>query len=930
MEPDRQSALNDPDRIDALRRLGLMDTLPEEAFDRLTRIAARTVGAPIALVNLIDDERQFFKSAVGMGTLRELPVATGVCSYALASRQPLLIEDARLEPRFAGNPIVTDHGLVAYIGMPLLTEEGHAIGTFCVVDTKPHTWTEQDVETIRDLAATLMTEIGFRQVTGTLESERARLATIFEQAPAFMASLRGPEHVFEMANAPYQQLIGHRPVLGLPVHEALPEVVPQGIIELLDRVYRTGEPFRTDRMTILLQREVGAPMEQRILRFGYLPLKDPDGSVSGLLAHGIDVTEQVRASERVEAAEEHYRRLVDNSPLAIFSLDHEGLFTQLNPAGEAILGRPVADVLGRHFAEMVHASDHAQADEAFREVLEGHVDQRSVDLQVHRPNLELRRLAITCTGIRERGELVGVQGIARDVTEERLREQQIRLLAAALENLDEGVSITRTDGQLLYANANLGRLLNFDIRAPLPNSASFVADEPDREAFETIAATVAAKGIWRGRTKFMPLGGDRSIPMHLVIGTVAQDDGEVLYFSIARDIRGEIERETNLRRTERLASIGTLIGGFAHKLNNPLHAIQGLAELLAVSPGAPTVKEDLESIQREALRAARIVADLKDLAGSTHADGSNEERVDLNDVLRQALGSRHFSLNSRNVEIVEELEEQLPLVLGNHRQLQQVFLNLILNAEEAMERSPGERRLVVRTRAAAGRVEVAVIDTGGGIPPEHLERIFDPFWTTKAPRESTGLGLSLVQTRVAEHGGSVRVESTPGEGAAFFIHLPCLTDRMPAPEAPAPQETATPDPLRILLVDDEPTVRSGVSRYLAGRGHHVDLAVDGGDALRMVADADAAGLIYDVIVSDLRMPGLAGDELFARLRDAGGGLERRFIFMTGDALGGDTTRVLAELGAPVLFKPISLRKAAAQIEGLAARTAGLDPRSTRT
>jgi hypothetical protein len=178
-------------RVAVLRKLGLLDTPGEEAFDRLTRFAARRLNVPIALVNLIEDDRQFFKSAVGMGELRELPIHVGVCSRALEAGMPLVIEDARKDPAIASNPIVTDYGLVSYIGHPLSTSTGHGLGTFCVVDTEPREWREQDLLTVKHLAYAAMVEIEMREEAVEQEKEAA--------APAVSYSMTDvPENLHEL------------------------------------------------------------------------------------------------------------------------------------------------------------------------------------------------------------------------------------------------------------------------------------------------------------------------------------------------------------------------------------------------------------------------------------------------------------------------------------------------------------------------------------------------------------------------------------------------------------------------------------------------------------------------------------------------------------------------------------------------------------
>jgi CheY-like chemotaxis protein len=200
------------------------------------------------------------------------------------------------------------------------------------------------------------------------------------------------------------------------------------------------------------------------------------------------------------------------------------------------------------------------------------------------------------------------------------------------------------------------------------------------------------------------------------------------------------------------------------------------------------------------------------------------------------------------------------------------------------------------------------VDSGPGIPEEYLERIFDPFWTTKEPGQGTGLGLSLVHSIVAEHGGEIRVDSEVGKGAAFAVELP----RAPAAPPGAAGGGSTPRPLRVLVVDDEAPIRRSLARYLERRGHRVDEASDGREALARVQEAGAAP--YDVILADLRMPGVSGDRLLAELRVRGDGAEDRLVLITGDALSDHVAAALAASGVPVVFKPFELEQVARAVE----------------
>lgn len=529
---------------------------------------------------------------------------------------------------------------------------------------------------------------------------------------------------------------------------------------------------------------------------GY-PVRGENGEVDRVVGTTEDITQRKEAEARLSAAEAHYRWLVENAPYAIYALDAEGCFIELNPAGEAFVGRPVEEVLGEHFSTVIAPADLEKATRAFDDVMAGEADALVFEERLRLPSGDERLVEVTESAIWEDGVIVGTHGIARDIT-------------------------------------------------------------------------------------------------------------------------GEAERERQLRRAQRLASLGTLVGGVAHELNNPLHSIVNFATLLLDHPRSEEEREDLETIQREAVRAASIVSDLRLVARSTEGDPAARVPVDMNDVVRHVLRTRRYSLETRSIEVREELAADTPLVLGERGPLEQVVSNLVANAEHALEgREDG--RLLIRTRRTDDGLALEVTDTGPGIPQEHRDHVFDPFFTTKAPGVGTGLGLSLVHRIIRDHGGAVHLESEPDSSTTFRVDLPAASATAPPGDRPA--EARDPGrPLRVLVVDDEPAVRTTLSRYLVRRrGHHVDEAEDGADALRILESGAAE---YDVIVSDLRMPRLGGDQLLSRLAALGTGLDRRIIFLTGAAASGQAARLLEAAKAPVVYKPMDLPILSDRIERHAAEQAG--------
>ncbi len=378
--------------------------------------------------------------------------------------------------------------------------------------------------------------------------------------------------------------------------------------------------------------------------------------------------------------------------------------------------------------------------------------------------------------------------------------------------------------------------------------------------------------------------------------------------SLQRDITQELEAERKLRRAERLATVGTLVGGVAHELNNPLAAIQGFSELLLQSDGlVGEFRETLELIHRESERMSRVVSDLRVLARESH-DPEPGAAVDVNEAVRHVVRIRSYALDTGNIRLVVEPSSGQLHARVNRSDVEQVLLNLITNAEHAITDGGAIGEIRVRTEACGDRVVLRVADTGPGIAPEHLERIFDPFFTTKAPGKGMGLGMSLVQKLVQEAGGEIRVRSEVGEGVEVEVEYPAVLPRSEKGSqggAVGAVEDLTPSQaIRILVVDDEPAIRRLLDRMLSQRGHSVVTARDGGEALEVLAREGEAE--YDLILSDLRMPGLSGGDLLARLRERGKGEEGRLVFMTGDNATPAAAETLRTSGVPWLLKPFAL------------------------
>lgn len=318
------------DRLEALAGYGILDTPPEQGFDDVVQLAAQICDVPVALVSLVDRDRQWFKARIGFEPC-ETALDRSVCAHALGLADLLVIPDLTRDVRTSANPLVTDAPhLRFYAGAPLTAPDGHTLGTLCVIDhvPRPDGLTPVQSAGLLALARQVMTLLSFRKAVGSREDaildlgaaqrrtadDRLRMEVMFEQAPSFMCMLRGPDHRFELANPAYRRLVGHRTVLGRTVAEALPDAAAQGFVVLLDTVYRTGEAYSTKDALYAVQARADGPVVDRYVDFVYQPVRDADGNVAGIFVEGSDVTERVRQTKRLTALSdlsEHLRNLSD-------------------------------------------------------------------------------------------------------------------------------------------------------------------------------------------------------------------------------------------------------------------------------------------------------------------------------------------------------------------------------------------------------------------------------------------------------------------------------------------------------------------------------------------------------------------------------------------------------------------------------------------
>jgi two-component system, NtrC family, sensor kinase len=371
---------------------------------------------------------------------------------------------------------------------------------------------------------------------------------------------------------------------------------------------------------------------------------------------------------------------------------------------------------------------------------------------------------------------------------------------------------------------------------------------------------------------------------------------------VGRDMTHERELRVRLMESDRLAAVGELVAGVAHEVNNPLSSISAFAQLLLRDSGLTAQqRESIDVIRGETVRASQVV---KDLLAFARRSEPQSAPLDLNGVVARTLRMRQYQFSEASVRVESELADDLPSVMGDARQLQQVCLNLLTNAVQAM--SPRGGVLRVRTARVHDQVQLEVQDTGPGIAAGTRAHIFEPFFTTKKEGEGTGLGLSVSYGIVSTHGGTIEVVDTGPAGTTFRVTLPAASVLAASQEL---ERDAAPIALRsplagikLLFVDDEPALRSGMQAFGEMRGFTVITASDGAAALET---ARTTGV--DAVVCDLRMPGMDGYAFHEQLRQERPGLAARTVFITGDVIATTASRG-SVARQPVLTKPFAFDK----------------------
>jgi PAS domain S-box-containing protein len=534
----------------------------------------------------------------------------------------------------------------------------------------------------------------------------------------------------------------------------------------------------------------------------------------------------------------------------------------------------------------------------------------SLCLKAARSNLEFTISEVNfCTAVAKASANAFKNALLHDQVIEEASEHRrtIEKLSRVLDNSPDLILTTDSEGRITEFNGEAERISGYPRSAILGRSYRELFRE-DRDV--DLVPMVLSEGQLHDHASRLTHADGRELEIGLNLAVLRDDSGAAVgSIWLGRDVTELKATQTQLLQAEKLSTIGEVISGVAHELNNPLSGVIGFSQILMAQEGGGSMARELEKINDSAQRCQKIVKNLL-----SFARGHSPERTYLgvNGILEKTLDLKKYQLHVNNIEVVRSLKPDLPMTMLDFHQMQQVLLNLINNAQQAMATvrdRPG--RLEVRTSLVEGRIRIEIADNGEGMDEQTLSRIFEPFFTTKGQGDGTGLGLSVSYGIVREHEGRIWCQSREGEGSTFIIDLPVLaapdatdmdTDRGTATDGgnalASPGEGSS-----ILVVDDEPVIIDLMLDILRISGHHVDTAANGGEACRKVKSGP-----YDLVITDVRMPEMNGMELYRNIIEVRPEMKGKVIFVTGDLIDREILEFLAEINAKTLAKPLDINE----------------------
>jgi PAS domain S-box-containing protein len=513
-------------------------------------------------------------------------------------------------------------------------------------------------------------------------------------------------------------------------------------------------------------------------------IRNPEGEPIGFRGVVRDITERKQAEKALQEAKTHFEDLFETANELIITTDAEGWVLRLNKEVEKLSGYSKKELIGKSILEIAYPEDTPKYIQFWKDILSGldpHYELRAVSAKKHG---DIRYLLASGSAIRKDGNVVEIQYNAKDITEERQADEKLRQseekYRSILENITDGYYELDLAGNFIFFNDSTCKMLGYPRNELLGmNNREYEDKENARKVYQAFTE-VYTTGKPIKELEFEAIRKDGTKVFIVTSASLIRDarDEPIGFRGVSRDItarkqseaeRAELEKKAQL--ATRLGVIGEMASGIVHEINNPLTSVIGFAEMLAQKELPEDAKEYVRIINSEGKRVAGIASRL--LNFSRHQNPGTVY-TDINELIEATIELQQYEMTSGNIKITTKLDPHLPRTMADPGQMQQVFLNIMLNARTAMRLAHGGGKLLIKTKAMDNTIQISFKDDGPGIAKKNLQRIFEPFFTTRKPGEGTGLGLSICQNIIATHDGTIYARSKLGKGATFIIKLPVV------------------------------------------------------------------------------------------------------------------------------------------------------------
>lgn len=782
--------LNEAHRLKTLRGYAVLDTLPEQAFDDLALLAAHICQTPVALISLVDEQRQWFKAKVGLSAT-ETSRDIAFCAHAILYADELLeVRDAQLDPRFADNPLVTDDPHIRfYAGAPLVAPDGSALGTLCVIDHVPRKLSATQKQAMQALSRQVITLLELRRSLNAQKVLDERMRLVVEAAPNAIVMVDAAGRI-TLVNAQTESLFDYPRT----------ELIGQTIEMLVPERFRAAHPGqRGGFFADPRPRAMGAGRDLFGLRkdgrevpieIGLNPLVTGEGTF--VLASIIDISERKQAEAQLHKIMTLQRAILENAGHAIIASTPDCVIHTFNPAAERMLGYSAAEMVGKtpaiiHDPQEVEARARQFSDElgvAIAPGCETFVARARRNLPNEYGWTYIRKdgtrlpVLLSVTALRDdAGEITGFLGLAIDISKQKKTQLVLEQFKYALDQTVDCVFICAADDfHFVYVNEGAKRQVGYTEAELYSMTVPDIKPEYPAEQYRTLVQPLLDGSQDSLQFETVHRHKDRhDIPVEVIIQAVRQDALAPRLISVVRDITERKCAEQLLRtKNDELKAFAYTV---SHDLKAPLRGIAGYAQELerrhkeGLAERAQfciaqiiTASKNLDSLIEDLLKYSRIDTETPTLT-----------EVNLLNLVQGILRDRSLAITEQGVEVSVNVP---PVMLRAwERGLQQVLANLIDNAIKYSRHSQPPR-LTIRAEDSNGICRITVADNGIGFDMKYHDRIFGLFnRLVRADEfEGTGAGLAIVKKLVEKLGGGIRAESAPGQGAAFVVELPILNE----------------------------------------------------------------------------------------------------------------------------------------------------------